>query len=220
MAPYRILCLHGRYQCAKTFQSKMSLLSHLCSKLPIEFTFMNGPFVDIPPILKKGNRFVHSVPSIRDVEDEYRGWWPGTNRDNFPYIHGTLVNYLELNDIRKFDGIIGFSQGAALASILSSEEMSSELHWQPKMVILFSGNLPKLIYPELYTTNFISDISTLHIYGKQDQVIPFSSANELYEAMKHDIFDCQILAHPSGHIIPVDTLSLNRIVKYIKETIN
>lgn len=151
---------------------------------------------------------------IIDNETSTRSWW-NENFANFCMnfltkkssvalgIHETMDELNKIWDAKKYDGIIGFSQGTLVATLLAEKV-------NPKFVILFSG------FIEPFPTNVDKvstlDIPSLHIWGKNDFLVPAKESfklSQLYISADYHI-------HNGAHEIPteIDTM------KYIDEFIS
>ena len=127
----QILCLHGYRQSAQVFKDKTGSLRKLLKK-HAELVYINAPH--LIPISS------NSAPTAQSVEagttettpdgkvEEQRGWYFSTEQLTFNSHDATdfswgLEESIEVvrkafEELGPFDGILGFSQGAALGSIL------------------------------------------------------------------------------------------------------
>ncbi|XP_003708427.1 esterase AGAP003155 isoform X2 [Megachile rotundata] len=191
----RILALHGYAQSDITFKSKLGSLRK-GFKREIEFTFLRAP---------------HKVSmqknfGIDETEEGY-GWWFNTEDHIFK---ATIPSNLSVGfedsiaviekifqESGPFDGILGFSQGAAFAVILCFMQQKNLLQIKFDFAIIISG-FKSLCKPHtMYYDGKIS-IPSLHIYGETDQVIPAESAKEINEMFINKV----TLTHIGGHYVP------------------
>ncbi|KAL1851890.1 hypothetical protein Plec18170_006193 [Paecilomyces lecythidis] len=125
--PLKILMLHGYTQSGTLFYNKTrALAKHLQKSFPlhdITFSYPTGPLrlnpADIPGYEKTAD-----ASSDDHAEIEAYGWWRRSNTSDPPEYLG-LENGLDsvakvLRTEGPFDGVIGFSQGAALAAMVAS----------------------------------------------------------------------------------------------------
>ncbi|KOX67621.1 Ovarian cancer-associated 2 protein like protein, partial [Melipona quadrifasciata] len=96
-----------------------------------------------------------------------------------------------------FDGILGFSQGAAFATLLCFMQEKNLLQIKFDFAIIISG-FKSLCTPHAVYYNGKINIPSLHIYGKTDQVIPTERTEEI---CKMFINKTNII-HEGGHYIP------------------
>ncbi|KAJ8417261.1 hypothetical protein AAFF_G00284880 [Aldrovandia affinis] len=130
--PLRILCIHGYRQNSGSFRDKTGALRKLLKK-QVEWVYMNAP---------------HSVPQRTDVvqeqkevakdEEDPRGWWfsdiQAQSFDARQVCGASLGLEDSLEAVKKavrelgpFDGILGFSQGAALKDGVIPDSLSRDL---------------------------------------------------------------------------------------------
>ena len=106
-----------------------------------------------------------------------------------------------------YDGVIGFSQGAVVASILTNKYPNLF-----KYFISISGyqtTAPK--YLNIYSQP-IDSIPSMHIYGLNDKMVePIRS-----EALSKWFVNSQIQTHKAGHFAP-DSWPVNAMAKFIAE---
>lgn len=145
----RLLCLHGMYQNADTFAAKTKHLR--ASKSPqqqqemVEYIYLNGPFTVTPRILAKQNQHstapqhskkhrdnspTRSPRCAKQSEDLFRAWWrpSGPHQAEPTQLdedRDVLLAFLrsQLAELGEVDGVLGFSQGASLASWLCSAQV-------------------------------------------------------------------------------------------------
>ncbi|XP_076766412.1 esterase OVCA2 [Xylocopa sonorina] len=191
----RILAIHGYAQSDNMFKSKLGSIRKGFKK-EIDFMFLRGP---------------HKVPmksnfGIDEAEDGY-GWWFNTEDHIFKAtIPSDLAVGFEdsialvkktFDECGPFDGILGFSQGAAFATILCFMQQRNLLQIKFDFAIIISG-FKSLCKPhEIYYDGRIS-IPSLHVYGRTDQVIPTEMAKEISEMF----INKTSVVHEGGHYIP------------------
>ncbi|EAL72836.1 DUF341 family protein [Dictyostelium discoideum AX4] len=154
----RILCLHGYKQNAVAFRSKTAVLRKSLKDIA-EFIY-----VDAPHMVDESKGSSSWWRASKDGK-EYRGW-----EQTLDY----LRNVFETQG--PFDGVIGFSQGAVLASLICSisslnndnynyNEDSNNSCFQIKFALLFSGfqsraTAHQSLYPQSSPPPSSSAIST------------------------------------------------------------
>ncbi|KAL6260117.1 hypothetical protein P5V15_007655 [Pogonomyrmex californicus] len=187
----RILALHGYMQSDVIFSAKLGSLRKGFKK-EIDFTFIRAP---------------HKVPSKNDTGQEGYGWWFNTEDHVFK---ATVPSELcvgfdnSISLIKKtfseqgpFDGILGFSQGAAFVSILCAMKKKKILQIEFDFAILISG-FKSLCAPHAKYYNEEIDIPSLHIYGENDQVIPTVMAEQISCLFPNK----KEIRHEGGHYVP------------------
>jgi hypothetical protein len=126
------------------------------------------------------------------------GWWP----DNFAGWDRTRDWAVELFQSQpSFDGIFGFSQGAALAGLLSGLRDTERDSPNPAisfdfaiMVGGFKSDSPQ--HAELFEQKF--GLPSVHVIGRTDTIIPSRDSRTLAA----QFVDPLIIEHPGGHVIP------------------
>lgn len=197
----RLLCLHGMYQNADTFAAKTKHFRALQrSDDAVEYIYIDGPFTVTPPILAKKQQ-QHASPSRdtampsrqlrpRNTERLFRAWW----RPSGPHQAGptqldsdrdVLLAFLraQLAELGEIDGVLGFSQGASLASWLCSTQARLELRWSPRIAILIGSYLG----PQQYSlaSGILPATSSLHMFGLNDHVISAAKSRAVVDVFRH-----------------------------------
>lgn len=97
-----------------------------------------------------------------------------------------------------FDGIMGFSQGAAFVAMLCSlQEQKLEPEFSFRFAILVAGFQSACKeHQKFYSAPL--QIPSLHVFGLEDRVIPDNMSRELLPSFQ----DPQVLTHPGGHFVP------------------
>jgi predicted esterase len=191
----RVLCLHGYGQSGKFFRERIGSLRKALKAHVSEFACPDAPFV--------------ATASFLDGRGEdARSWWvweDGEERPSLSFEYRGLDETFEaLNAICEaegpFDGVLGFSQGAALAAMLCRHRP-----WQPphfRYAIMIAGFVPR--DPTL-ATSFDesmppSSLPTLHVFGAMDERVPPPSSERLARSFAAP----QTFSHPGGHAVPSD----------------
>jgi hypothetical protein len=118
------------------------------------------------------------------------------------------------SNLGPFDGVLGFSQGAAIAAVLCQLRSSSNMDF--RFVILCSGfPSPVLQHQQVIETGAVGGIAcpSLHIFGRQDRQIGVCKSKQLVE-----LFDANmrmIVEHDSGHIIPTKPQYVQQYVQFL-----
>jgi pimeloyl-ACP methyl ester carboxylesterase len=97
----------------------------------------------------------------------------------------------------QFDGVFGFSQGAACTGLLAGMQQAHAVHFDfAIMVGGFKNDAPQ--HAELYEHRFT--LPSVHIIGHRDGVIPPHESKELADQFENPV----VLRHSGGHIVPGD----------------
>lgn len=155
--PLKILMLHGYTQSGTLFYNKTrALTKHLQKSFPLHevtFSYPTGPLrlnpADIPGYENNGS---NDTP---EQEIEAYGWWRRSNTSDPPEYLGlekgldSVANVLRTEG--PFDGVIGFSQGAALAamvvSLLEPSRREAFEHFYDAKVASEGFNVPASVGP-------------------------------------------------------------------------
>ena len=182
----KLLFLHGFGQSAQLFEAKTGALRKDLIKNGFSLVFADGPF-------ERG---------------EGRAWWIA-NGDRTIYNGAEeTADYLKkLHKEHKFVGVFGFSQGAGVASWISSI-----LNPPPPFLVLCGGFLCNP--PDMRLSIAGYEGRTLHIIGLQDQIITPSISLELFNIYKGQK---TLLEHPNGHQIPLQSAYRKEIVAWISK---
>lgn len=203
----KILFLHGFAQNPDEIASKCRQLRHF---VPAEFSF---PAAAIKLMSYDGDM----SDRARDIDGSTARYaWNlptedmSTNLINLEMTLARLVPLLEQQG--PFDGIMGFSQGAAVASaICSLLEKPSCLIRHPafKFAVLFCGARPSSsqfdhIYRDIETPS-------LHLVGKQDIMVPTERSLGLANAFNRSA----VVYHPGNHFIPQGTVYTRLMADFV-----
>ncbi|KAF5388746.1 hypothetical protein D9757_004767 [Collybiopsis confluens] len=215
----RVLVLHGYSQNAYILSKRLSALRKQCKGI-VEFVFIDAPLVLEPQDLFENEPTelpeVSSDP-LRDPSAVLRGWWKFADKqkqvsvgmeDSLVFLRDVLKD--EVENGRRFDGLFGFSQGAAMAAVLGAllEEPSKfqdflingkPPHPPVSFCICAAGFLPTVpLATTILSPQSRMKTQTLHIYGMADPIIPYARAKLLTETTPNR----RIETHDGGHFVP------------------
>lgn len=236
----KILCLPGFLQSGKVFAEKSSALRKLLSKL---YTL---DYVDPALVIDKREYLPFSLGAT-DEEDASK--WDAlvlqnVNRCWYRYENGIYIDFEEslasvvryIKENGPYHGIIGFSQGASMAMILTTQMKKLVPENPPiEVAVIISGfaftkskkdnphdiedleEYTKWIGPHpTYESYFVPPANfttkVFFIYGSGDGVVPAVRSKYL---ASH--FDGVNIEHEGGHFVPNKKLILKPIVEQIKE---
>lgn len=193
----RILCLHGYHGSADVLRLQFDSLSSAFGP-SIELVFVNAPSlttgdfgwwhsVSNPQSTTRGNPGVASNGSVY-----YKGW---------EQTRAFLVDLFARQG--PFDGIFGFSQGAALAGLMVGMRAPDGKPTQEKplvfdFAIMVGGfTSPDPALARLYSDRASYNLPSVHIIGRSDGIVPNSRSFDLASKFKSPV----ILEHSGGHVI-------------------
>lgn len=178
---------------------------------PIELHFLQAPrALPIPEDARK--RALESGRSLEKIQryswwnasddgKEYRGW-----RDSVAYIQ----EFMESEG--PFHGILGFSQGAAMAAVVAASAPKTA-KCELSFGIMIGGFPPR--DPDLQAlikeSPALRQIQSLHVIGEADEVVKPGYSRMLAQAFHSPSF----LLHPGGHYIPTSQSHCERFIEFI-----
>jgi predicted esterase len=212
MQKLRILCLHGYHGSADVLRGQMAILTDGMDRLA-EFVQVNAPS------LANGDfGWWHAVRDEKLTNNEDPGVGPGAARyEGWSDTCKWVVSLFEREG--PFDGVFGFSQGAALAALLvglRSHDRTTTTH-KPLafdfviMVGAFVANDPDLA--RLYDSQESYDLPSIHIIGRSDFVVPSEYSRKVAAKFKNPL----VLEHNGGHVIAGTPLIRKRVAAFLEE---
>ncbi|GBE80767.1 hypothetical protein SCP_0304860 [Sparassis crispa] len=226
-APRRVLMLHGYAQSATIFGKRMGAVRKTCGK-DIDFVFIDGPLVLSPVDIAKA--FSTSVEesgaseaSTQDPALAPRGWWraePGS-RQTFG-LEDSLTLLRDVLQKDHYDGVFGFSQGAAMAALLAALLERPDVY--PPFLVNGQAPHPPFQYcvsvagfrptGPLCDSIFQSSYATptLHILGKTDIVVTEERSKHLLELSTNK----RVEYHDGGHFVPSKANWRNFLRSYLR----
>ncbi|KAH0344894.1 FSH1-domain-containing protein, partial [Aureobasidium melanogenum] len=234
----KILMLHGYTQSGPLFQAKTQRIKKLLEKslasLPIktevpingiELFYPTGPF-------KVSSADLNGA----EVREDANGWWK--LRDRGETQEGVETGLDQVAKVLKehgpMGGVMGFSQGAALAAMVvsvleSNREVAfgkvtggmefpqqiKELQHPPlRFGVCFSGLLNK---HEAYTAFYEPKIQTpvLHVLGSMDTIVEESESLALAERCA-DGGKGTVIRHAGTHTVPTSDRDIAAVIQFIR----
>jgi predicted esterase len=201
----RILCLHGYQGSATALRSQMAPL------LPALEAVAELVFIDAPSLAARDYGWWHAVnaahappsddPGVSGPRRHYEGW----SRTQDAIVAA-------FDGLGPFDGILGFSQGAALAGLLVGlRAHGGPLHFDFAILVSgFSSNDPELA--GLYARPDAYALPSLHVIGRADGIVP----SELSRTLAARFVDPEIVEHDGGHVIPSDPRVSDRVRTFVE----
>lgn len=199
----KVLCLHGFVQSGDIFKLKSSGLRKSLKKIGLETCYLTAPIKIVPADLPfdLSEEDLQKRYGAGGDDKEYRGWWV-RNKPDYD-IEETLESIKSCVEKEgPFVGLIGFSQGAGLAAMISPN--FSQLFGQSdplKFAIFYSGFkvVDNPVLDKYYKTKI--SIPTLHVIGELDTVVTNERSMRLYDECCEPK-SATILKHPGGHFVP------------------
>jgi predicted esterase len=141
------------------------------------------------------------------------GWWHGTfpsSRRQFSGWAETTTWLESLFHEQQLDGVFGFSQGAALAGLLTG------LRDDVGFAIMIGGFMS--FEPEhrpLYESVVLSRVPSLHLIGATDSIVDPAESRRLADRFT----DPAVVMHPGGHVIPSTSLIVGEVRQFLLQSL-
>ncbi|KAF8161416.1 serine hydrolase FSH [Crassisporium funariophilum] len=212
----RVLVLHGYSQNATIFSKRLGALRKECKD--IDFVFVNAPHILLPSEMFGSPSSFDSVSQTEAPTEEtshtnpelaLRAWWKANKeRNKSTGLQESIMAIKEVLVGQTFDGVLGFSQGAAFAAIISA--LLERPHLNPdflvdgeaphpplKFCVAVSGfRLMDPICDPLFSPSYATP--TLHVLGKTDVVVVEERSQQLVAVSAN----ARVEEHDGGHFVP------------------
>lgn len=251
----KFLCLPGYLQSGKVFAEKSSgLRKILTKKLHYELEYIDPPTIinskeELPFVLSTDEGEANKKWQLIKDNNLNRCWWVHTEDGQYKGFKEAIeyvVTHIKENG--PYDGIIGFSQGAAMSAVISNIIGSSiPSHGHFKVSVLFSPFAFTLPVNNNETmTEINAEVTNLHdyknkvylvsgfdryftpphdfstavasVYGSEDVVVPKVRSEYLNQLYPQGAI--VTFMHDGGHYLPNKKQFLNPIVEIIKKAID
>jgi predicted esterase len=187
----RILMVHGYGQTSKTFREKTGAVRRSAKRIVGEWEFIEANL---------------EAPAREELPEAPGGkaWWlwnhSHTNPINTGWENSVKDLVYKLEKDGPFDGVLGFSQGASMVSLLVAEQEKRGCSWF-HFAMFVGGFLPRMeVMREKITTDAANtSIPTWHSYGLKDDIIPAEMSIELVKCMGKNAIVCP--PHNGGHLV-------------------
>ena len=199
MRKLRILCLHGYHGSGDVLRRQMQALTDGFESR-VELVYL-----DAPSLSQGDYGWWHAVPAEGAQDGDQSGVGHARMRyEGWDRTRAAIVSVFEKEG--PFDGIFGFSQGAALAGLLVGLRApdgvpTAEQPLTFDFAILVSGfvsNDPA--HAALYGRKASYALPSLHLIGRSDRVVPASDSRDLAPRFG----EATVLEHPGGHVVASD----------------
>lgn len=211
--------LHGYSQNGKIFYKRMSAIRKAC-EVHVEFVFLDAPHIivpaDLPGHAQEWLQAAESNASPSEPDDALtpRGWWKAdADRTKMTGLHESLTLLRDTLQSTQFHGVLGFSQGAALAGILAAIlerpesysgfiENGHPIHPKLDFFIPVSGFVPvdPILKSIISQTTPKLTTPSLHVVGNNDVIVIPERSQTLIDACDENY--ARIERHEGGHFVP------------------
>jgi len=221
--------LHGYSQNATIFSKRLGALRK--ESKDIEFVFVNAPHILLPAeMLGASPSTFDSVAQAEQIVIQsdpnlaMRAWWK-TNKERTEAtgLEESLSFIKDLLKEQQFDGVFGFSQGAAFAGVISA--ILERPHLYPPFLVdgkpvhppfqfcvAVSGFRLKASFCEPFFTPPYST-PTLHVLGRNDVVVVEERSKQLIDVSAN----ARVEEHDGGHFVPSKGNWRKFLVDYMKD---
>ncbi|XP_043439390.1 esterase OVCA2 [Prionailurus bengalensis] len=225
--PLRVLGLAGFRQSERAFREKTGALRKAL-RGRAELVCLSGPHLVAnaagPESVGPASGET-ALPEPCLPEEQPRGWWfSEPEADVFNALsHPTVCRGLEealgtvaqaLKKLGPFDGLLGFSQGAALAALVCALGQAGDPRFPlPRFIILVSGFCPRGLGLKEPILQGPLLLPSLHVFGDTDCVIPPQESMQLASRFTGAIN----LTHSGGHFIPAAAAQRQVYLKFLDQ---
>lgn len=227
----RVLCLHGYVQNGSLFRQRTGSLRKALSSRVKEFVFLDAPH-DARGAFPEGQAEASEPGEAPQQQpsssEDVRGWWtsgenvepaaapgqwvrPSQSRRAVGVDESLALLVETLQKDGPFDGILGFSQGAAMGALLLAhvhKHASGQLCGLtlPRFAILVAGFVPMddRLQSLMATSDVAgSGVAVLCVSGTEDALVPPDRVQTLADCFGGvSSGRVQVFSHPGGHGIP------------------
>jgi len=204
----KVLYLQGYRQNEKVSKEKTGSFRKALKK-HCDFTFITAPN-EIPLSENDSN------------EQPLTGWWFSKNdrsylahdfsdcSDGFEESLDVIAKALE--EKGPFDGIISFSQGSSMLSMICALKEEGDPRFQDFKFAFFVAGFKsrQSQHQKFYETKIT--LPSLHVIGDTDQVIPKDMSEDLLEVYTNPV----VVRHAGGHFIPTASPQKKSYLEFLK----
>ncbi|WP_426437633.1 hypothetical protein [Bradyrhizobium genosp. P] len=181
-------------------------MSGLTQKLPPQFEW---DYVDAPSLAERDHgwwRAIEPSPqasaSAAKGSVHYVGW-----EKSREFLSERLAR-------GRYDGVFGFSQGAAMTSLLTglrSPERSGSAPWFNFAVMVGGFESRDPSHAQIYAQQELYALPTLHLIGATDQIVAPDTSLALAARFQR----AEVVMHRGGHIVPSDQSSSAKVAAFL-----
>jgi pimeloyl-ACP methyl ester carboxylesterase len=196
MTELRILCLHGYQGSASILREQTRGFAQGLERLA-DFVYVDAPTLALGDFgwwhaKRQATPFALPDPGVAPSIARYEGW-----SRTLDWVLSTFERE------GPFDGVFGFSQGAALTALLVGLRSPDQMLMTRKplgfgfaiMVGGFWASDPELA--RLYKAKQNYEIPSVHIVGRSDSIVPSQNSRSIAALFQ----DPLVLEHGGGHIV-------------------
>lgn len=189
--PLRILVLHSFRQSGRKLHSRTGLLRRSIADIA-DLHFIDAPHPYVPDAAT-AVQLAQDFDGDPDTTGRFMWWDSGAGTVVYEGARESLRHLSELVDALEIDGVIGFSQGGAVAGLLAALR-AEDL----RFAICISGFPSRADAHRMLMVRESIHLPSLHIYGEQDVLMDIPRTLALAECF----VDPTVVSHPGGHFQP------------------
>ncbi|OQE30935.1 hypothetical protein PENFLA_c002G01373 [Penicillium flavigenum] len=239
----KILMIHGSRQSGALFRAKLQALEKLIHQA-IGPLYPDGVELVYPTAPFKLEPSSYSPSELRNRHGAWN-WFETESIDGlYPGLEGGLESIASiLKDSGPFDGIVGFSQGAATAAMVASllEENRKDAfcrleeedgtpypacfatlkHPPLKFVVSISGYVAShSAYRAFYDPAIRTPV--LHFLGSMDTIVDESASMGLVQCCQEsgEVKEQMVIRHSGGHVVPSGKRELAAVALFVKSSVS
>ena len=251
--PVKVLMIHGYTQSGPLFHAKTRALEKSLQKAfpaGITLSYPTAPVRLAPADIPFTDASTQSAVSERDDEAETDAWaWWRRKGEREPYVYdGIELGLGKLAEVLRaegpFDGVVGFSQGGAMAAMLASllepgrrkafealypsggmkfpasfgADVDESIHPPLKFAVSYSGFAARGTdqYNGFYDPKI--QTPTLHFLGSLDTVVEEARSLALVERCAES--EGRVIYHPGGHFLTTQKTYVAALIGFMKEMLH
>jgi predicted esterase len=201
----RVLCLHGYTQNGEVFRGRIGALRKQLKGC--EFIFVDAPHRATASFaVSAAGSDADEAAASADAKlawwnaaaDEAEGTRPSQSKTYVGWAESLAMLEQTIVESGPFDGVLAFSQGAAVAAVLLAQQCARG-DGSIRFAILVSGFIPRddAVSAQLRSGPH-AGVRTLHVLGESDELVPPSSSETLAALFE----DSVQFKHTGGHVVP------------------
>lgn len=200
VAPLRLLVLHSFRQSAARLSSRTRALREALASVA-ELVYVDAPHAYAATDSTRAELAEDFGPDLEDLGDlsHQRCWW--NSGDDHTRYAGWEPSRDYLRQVCEqqgpFDGVLGFSQGAAAAALFVAEEARRGVPL--RLAICISGFPSRAHEHQALLAEGSIDVPSLHVWGERDVLVD----NDRSRALARCFAAPQVVSHAGGHFVPM-----------------
>lgn len=196
VAPLKLLVLHSFRQSGARLASRMKGVRDGLAGLA-ELVYADAPHPYVPTDRTRAELTEDFGTDLEDLGDQshQRCWWnSGADHSSYEGWDESLAYLRRVIETQgPFDGVLGFSQGAAATGLLAASGADV------RFAICISGFASRASEHAALMQPGAIDLPSLHIYGEQDVLVD----NARSQALADCFVNARVTTHAGGHFVPM-----------------